>query len=86
MICFIYLIIESVQYKMSNRDRIERFASLVMAHEELDRKHIKCQNIFSQFMHFQIWRRCTLTVPPYAHVPIYIIMIVSMLYWCSSSE
>jgi hypothetical protein len=26
---------------------------LVIAQEELDRKHIKCQNIFSKFMHFQ---------------------------------
>lgn len=44
----------SAQYKMSNPDLIERFTSLVIAQEELDRKHIKCQNIFSQFMHFQI--------------------------------
>ena len=42
MICFIYLIIESAQHKMSNPDQIERFASLVIAQEKLDRKHIKC--------------------------------------------
>jgi hypothetical protein len=43
MICFIYLIIESAQHKMSNPDiKSNDLLHLVIAQEELDHKHIKC--------------------------------------------